>query len=114
MAIGFDIAHDGKIITVTAQQPEITDQQMKQLTEEVVAIIAKHDARHVVVDLGNVRFLDSACMACLIGMLQEVKRVNGHIALVNCQPNVEFLLRMSRLDSLFGLFRSVDEAVASL
>jgi len=110
----FEIEHTDRAITVTPHESEVTATHMKELVDQLIEKIEQDKARNFIFDMHNVEFVDSACLGRLISLLQAVKNVNGQIALVRCQPNVEFLLRMTHLDNLFGVYDSLEEAAKSL
>ena len=60
-------------------------------------------ARTFVFCFGDVDFLPSACLALLLMFYQDAKRHDARIVLLNCQENVQLLLRLARLDVLFEL-----------
>ncbi|MCA9280268.1 MAG: STAS domain-containing protein [Phycisphaeraceae bacterium] len=66
---------------------------------------------HVVLDLQNVEYMDSACIGVLVELLTRLQQVGGQIALVNADPNVEYLFKLTRLDRLFPICRDVMKAI---
>ncbi|MCC6680653.1 MAG: STAS domain-containing protein [Phycisphaeraceae bacterium] len=111
---GFQISHQGDTVAVEPLEPVVTAPQMRDMVAEICPKIEDGRAVNVVFDMSHVEYLDSACLAKLFALLSPVQHASGHIALAQCQPNVEFLLRMTRLDLLFELTASVDEAMARL
>ncbi len=111
---GFQISHQGETVAVEPMEPVVTAPQMREIVAEICPRIESGRAINVVFDMSRVEYLDSACLAKLFTLLSPVQRVKGHIALAQCQPNVEFLLRMTRLDLLFELTANVDEAMTRL
>lgn len=71
-------------------------------------------ARHVVLDLQNVRYMDSACVGVLVELLTRLQNTGGRIALVNADPNVEYLFKLTRLDRLFPICRDVMRAIEAV
>ena len=70
------------------QLSELTHDEMGQFAEELAQGVHRNRARHFVLDLDSVRFLDSSCMGRLIGLREQVKPASGQIALANCHSNV--------------------------
>lgn len=66
---------------------------------------------HVVLDLQNVEYMDSACIGVLVELLTRLQQVGGQIAMVNADPNVEYLFKLTRLDRLFPICRDVMKAI---
>lgn len=67
----------------------------------------------VVMDLGNVGFIDSQGLGALISCLKVLRQGNGNLALTNVSQPVEAVLRITRLIRVFDVFPSVDHAVAA-
>ncbi len=55
-------------------------------------------ARHVVLDLQNVDYMDSACIGVLVELLTRLQKAGGRVALVNAAANVECLFKLTRLE----------------
>jgi anti-sigma B factor antagonist len=71
--------------------------------------------RHLVVDLGDVHFVDSSGLGALVSGLKTLKLLkgDGDIRLANVQPPVVALLEIIRLHRVFSSYPSVDQAVQS-
>jgi anti-sigma B factor antagonist len=77
------------------------------------AIDAGH--RRLVVDMGDVHFVDSSGLGALVSALKTLKLLKreGDIRLANVQPPVVALLEIIRLHRVFSSYSSVDQAVQS-
>jgi anti-sigma B factor antagonist len=74
------------------------------------------DGQHrVVVDLGDVDFIDSSGLGALVSALKTLKMLkrDGDIRLANVRPPVVSLLEIIRLHRVFSSYPSIDEAVQS-
>jgi anti-sigma B factor antagonist len=67
--------------------------------------------KQVVVDLGEVTFMDSAGMGTLIGLRKQVAARDGHLRLARLRPNVKLVLEITRANKIFTLFETVAEAL---
>ncbi len=67
--------------------------------------------RHIVLDLQNVQYMDSGCIGVLVELMSRLQNAGGRIALVNADPNVEYLFKLTRLDRLFPICRDVMRAI---
>ena len=108
-----DVEQTGANVTLRLPGPTVSGRDM----EEAVVICGEHmrfdHASNFVFDLAEIEYLDSACIGSLVELLREVEPMRGRVALVGCRPNVQFLFKSTRLDSVFGLFDEMDEALAS-
>ena len=71
------------------------------------------DRRKVVVDLKEVSFINSSGLGMLIGGLTTMRHSGGELKLARASKKVENLLEMTKLLKVFGLYKSVADAVAS-
>lgn len=82
-----------------------------RLKESLVDLIEKQGRMHVVVDLGNVEFMDSSGLGVLVGGLRRVKEGGGEMALV-CSKPVLRVLSITGLDKIFKVSSSVAEGAS--
>jgi anti-sigma B factor antagonist len=69
---------------------------------------------HVVMDLGNVGFLDSQGLGALISCLKVLRQIEGSFVLTNLSEPVEAVLRITRLIRVFDVQPTVDDALRLL
>ncbi len=83
---------------------------------------ALHDALHrakgsgplqAVVDLGDVRHMNSSGLGMLIGALTTARNSGGDLRLAAVGDRVRTLLEITKLDGVFQRYESVGDAVAS-
>lgn len=67
----------------------------------------------LVLDLGKVSFIDSTGLGTLVGLLKRVG-MRGELVVCGVQPAVEQMFRLTRMDRVFRIFQTADEAVAQL
>jgi anti-sigma B factor antagonist len=67
----------------------------------------------LVVDLENLPYIDSSGIGSLVNALRQANKVGGTVKLVNPAPFVAKTLKMVGILSLFGLYDSEEDAVAS-
>ena len=95
------------VLTVSG---EIDIATAPSLRERLHGLLA--DEKHqIVVDLDDVGFLDSTALGVLVGVLKRARTEGGEVRIVCTQPRVRKVFEITRLDSAFDLFDSVDEAV---
>lgn len=67
----------------------------------------------IVVDLGDVKFMNSSGLGMLIGGLTTVKKADGFYKLANVTDKIESLLIITKLITIFETYDSVDKALES-
>lgn len=73
----------------------------------------KGKPRNLVVDMGNVSYIDSSGLAVLIEAMQNVEKYGGKFALAGLQENVKPIFAIARLDQVFRIFPDVDSALTA-
>ena len=71
------------------------------------------DARRLVIDLGNVRFVDSSGCGVLLWCLRQARENGGDLKLIGVNPRVSELFRIIRLDRQMDSFETLAEAAAA-
>ena len=79
-----------------------------------VAKVLSQGARHVVLDLAGVQYIDSTRLGELIASHVAVSRQGGQLKFARTPSRVTELLQMAGLGGLFAQFDTVDEAVGSV
>ena len=76
---------------------------MRQTTEDA--------PETVVLDLGHVEFIDSSGLGAIVATMKHLapERV---LVLAGLTPTVEKVFRLTRMDSVFSLFGTLDEALS--
>jgi anti-anti-sigma factor len=68
----------------------------------------------LVLDLGNLEFVDSAGLGVLVGIYKRLKRRGCRVAVVRVQPYVARVMRVIKLDRVFESFPDVPAALEEL
>ncbi len=108
------IEQTANVVTAKLADAQVTHLVMQELVNELMECVRFNNAHHFVIDLADVEFLASACIGVLVGFMQDIEHAKGRIALAACQPNVAFLFKVTRLDTVFPLFDDVESAIAEL
>lgn len=75
--------------------------------------IAQEPPAKTIINMSEVDFMDSSGVAVLIEALQLHRRNSGRLKLVGINPRVRSIFEISRLDTIFEIYDSEDEAVSS-
>lgn len=81
---------------------------------ELKKAFEKERPKKVIVDLMSVSYIDSSGLATLVEMLKKTRSQSGSFALANMSDKVKSLFEITKLDKLFSIFPSQDEAVAKI
>ena len=91
--------------------PNLSGPEMAELAAEMSEAVRYDNAQLFVLDMAKVEFMDSASIGGLVTFLQDLEHVHGRVGIAACQPNVEFLFKVTRLDNVVTLFADVEEAL---
>ncbi|MBR9650214.1 STAS domain-containing protein [Thalassovita aquimarina] len=70
------------------------------------------DTTHVILDLSRVNFIDSSGLGAIVAAMKQLGR--GRVMhLAGLQPNVDKVFRLTRMDTIFRIHDSVDQALAA-
>ncbi|MBN8545879.1 MAG: STAS domain-containing protein [Ignavibacteria bacterium] len=69
--------------------------------------------KNIVVDLGEVKFMNSSGLGMLIAGLTTVNKENGKLKLANVEEKIHSLLVITKLVTIFESYPSVEDALAS-
>ena len=95
--------------TVLAVGGEVDVYTAPRLRERLIELV-EHGARHVVVDLARVEFLDSTGLGVLVGTLKRLRAINGTLGLVCAHERLLKIFRITALDRVFALYDTVELA----
>jgi anti-sigma B factor antagonist len=101
-------------LTVVELTGRLTVTDQPGLLKEAVAAAVARGARHVVLELSGVRYIDSTRLGELIAAHITVTRQGGKLKLVGTPDRVCELLRMAGLDGVFERFATTEDAARSL
>ena len=68
---------------------------------------------NIVIDLSDVKFMNSSGLGMLISGLTTMKKAEGNMKLVNVTEKIHSLLVITKLITIFETFESVEEALQS-
>lgn len=76
--------------------------------------ILTEDAGPVLINFEGINYMDSTGLGELIGYLQKFEDRQRKMALLRPNHRIQALLKITKLDSVFRIFESRDEAIAWL
>lgn len=89
---------------VTILDKEILDDaSIKDLEQEIGAVMADGERPNLLVDFSNVKFMSSAFLGLLVKIHKRVREDGGEIKLSNVHPNIYRVFEITRLDKVFDI-----------
>lgn len=105
----------GQTLVVTVVEPELNSFKAADVNHEIRRLMAANpQARNLVIDMGNIEYLDSAGLNAFVDLLTVVRQTGGRIAVAAATQQVEVLFKLTRLELVFTIRRTVIEAIDAI
>jgi anti-sigma B factor antagonist len=98
-----------RILELTGRFDTFTATPVRQWLEGAIT----QQTPNIVVNLGQVHFVDSTALATLVQGMKRCRQLNGDLRLSNLQQPVRMIFELTRLDKAFELFATEESAVAA-
>lgn len=106
-------ARDVESVTVLDLDGKIVlGEECNQLRERVKQLLGSNKKR-ILLNLGNVSFIDSAGVGTLVSAYTSTKAQEGQLKLVNLTKKFQETLQVTRLLTVFETYQNEADAVAS-
>ncbi len=104
------VEQDGNLVVATVVTPLLSLSETQDVVLELNDLMRYNNAQLFILDLKEVTFMDSSCLGVLVQFLQDLEHVRGRLVLTNCNENIAFLFKVTRLDDAMPITDSVEEA----
>jgi len=112
MQLRLNVVRQAEVAIVRCRGRIVFGQEVDELRLSVLSLLK--ETNRVVLDLGGIEQIDSEGLAALVGLFISARNRGGELKLADLSPKCRELLRVTRLDEVFRIYKSVDEAIASL
>jgi anti-sigma B factor antagonist len=99
---------DGHTVMVLAPTGRLDITTAWQFRLKLQECISKQ-SRHVVVNLGQVNFIDSSGLTSLLAGMREADKVKGSFRLCNVHTEAKLVFEVTMMDTVFAIFDTEDE-----
>ncbi len=93
---------------------KLTGGPVSELLDNTLDNFISKGKKNIVIDLSGIKFINSSGMGILISGYYKTKDNGGTLKLANITRKIEEILSITRLNQIFEIYNSVDEAVNSL
>ena len=102
----------GQSLIVTLVDSDLNAFKAAEINHEIRLLLeANPGARNLVLDMENIKFLDSAGLNTLVDLISPVRQRGGCIAVAAACQQVEVLFKLTRLELIFKIRRTTLEAI---
>jgi anti-sigma B factor antagonist len=107
-------AGSGSITIVEFVDRNILDEaNILQIADEIGALVARESSPRLLISFAGVEHLSSAALGALITINNQIKERDGQLRLAEINDQIIEVFRITRLDRLFQIHPSADEALRS-
>jgi anti-sigma B factor antagonist len=99
-------------LVVKVLESRIVADVAPQFKEGLVTYV-RDGNKNIVLDLSDVTFIDSSGLGALIGSLKAVRK-DGELVLCGARDAVVNMLKLTRMDKVFQIFSTPEEAASAL
>ncbi|MGH2567435.1 MAG: STAS domain-containing protein, partial [Bacteroidota bacterium] len=103
----------GGVRVISLDGTLLGEPEVSQLHEAISNVLIQKAQKKIVLDLRNVRYINSSGLGMLIGLLTSARRQGGNLLLAGMNDHVESLFVVTRLVRVFRMYESVKRAVSS-
>ena len=101
-------------VLATIQVTELTVGTIQTLRKEMDSTIAAGDPARLVIDVSQVKFIDSVALGAMVVLLRQIKAAAGRMALVGLSGHCLNVMKVTCMDRIFELYDDVPSALEAL
>ena len=108
------IRNSGGVNVVQLADRKILDElAISEMGEELTKLVNSSDKVRLLLSFKNVEHLSSAALGILITLNRQVNDKGGQLRLADISPQILEVFKITRLNKLFNIFPTTQEALAS-
>lgn len=100
------------VVIIQVKEERLDAHNSGELKSQMLSLF-EEGKNHIIIDLGEVRFVDSSGLGALVSGFKNASARNGNLKLCSLQPQVKSMFELTRLHRVFEIFSGVDDALAS-
>ncbi|MDP5018248.1 STAS domain-containing protein [Anabaena sp. UHCC 0187] len=101
---------DGHTVMVLTPAGRLDITTAWQFRLKLQECISKHSP-HVVVNLGQVNFIDSSGLTSLVAGMRDADKVKGSFRICNVHPEAKLVFEVTMMDTVFEIFETEEEVL---
>jgi anti-sigma B factor antagonist len=110
-----NVRRQGNVCVVELQDRKILEEVViNQIGERLSEVVESESEPRILLDFRAVEHLSSAALGMLITLHRQVVDRQGKLALANIHPQIFEVFKITRLNKLFNIQPTTDDAINSL
>ena len=91
-------------IFITFSHKELLDEVLiKQLEQEIMAIVNEDEPQNILLDFSRVNFMSSSFLGLLVKIHKRISENNTQLKLCNINKKIREIFKITRLDKVFTI-----------
>ncbi|MCK9216819.1 MAG: anti-sigma F factor antagonist [Firmicutes bacterium] len=111
MQITFEIANEALIIKLFG---ELDHHSSDYIREKIDAEIADKNFKKIIIDVGNLNFMDSSGIGVMIGRYKQITSKGGKLAIANLNPQIKRIYDVCGLKKIIPSYKTNEIAIERL
>ncbi|KZZ86487.1 MULTISPECIES: anti-sigma F factor antagonist [Bacillaceae] len=93
---------------------ELDHHSTDELRSKVNEILEEGQVKHIILNLGNLMFMDSSGLGVILGRYKQIKQLGGEMVVCSISPSIQRLFDMSGLFKIVRLEEDEEKALQTL
>lgn len=110
--MNINIDEQGTTVLIEVKEERLDAHNSSELKTQMLSLFDE-GKNNLVIDLQDVRFVDSSGLGSLVSGFKNASARNGTLKLSGLQPQVKSMFELTRLHRVFEIFPGSEEALAS-
>jgi anti-sigma B factor antagonist len=106
------IEEQGAVVLIEIREERLDAHNSGELKAQMLHLF-EEGKTSIVIDLHEVRFVDSSGLGALVSGFKNASARNGNLKLSGLQPQVKSMFELTRLHRVFEIFPTAQEAATS-
>lgn len=95
-------------------QGELDHHTAEQMRDKLDELIEDPIIKNLIIDIKDMGFMDSSGIGVLIGRYKLITSRGGQVGIININPNIKKIFRVSGLQKIFKTYDSLEDALEKM
>jgi anti-sigma B factor antagonist len=109
MSFSFEIKKEDQLIHVSLEGNLMSKQQIQSLLDEI-DFFFNEGIKKIIIDLSKMQYMNSTGLSILINIFTQARNRGGEVVITNIPEKINQLLVITKLNSIFNIEDTVEDA----